>query len=202
MTWASDPNHLHVGFAGKHLGIVSVKGFFRKAEVTLNLEDPDPTRWSVAARIDVASLDTNNDIRDRKLKGPRYVDADQFPTMVFQSLRVEAASDGSYSVVGLLTLHGVTREVCLRTRLNGEVVDSRGRGCRGFSAETLLSLQDFRIHEPIEPADEAEGDPANDHIQVSIEAKAIDRQPGDQDGPPIRRSRERSAALMDDHASE
>lgn len=186
MTWVADPNHLRAEFAAKHLGIFTVRGIFRRLEVTVSMADADPTRWSVQATIDVASLDSNNEIRDRKLKSSTYLDADRFPSMSFSSTRVEPADNGFHTVWGELTLHGITREVCLRAQLNGEVPDSRGRRCRGFSGTTVLRLSDFGIH-----ADDAQPDddpkPDDDEVRVSIEMKAIDRQPGDVGGPPLRR---------------
>jgi polyisoprenoid-binding protein YceI len=181
MPWDCDPNHLRAQFSAKHLGIVTVTGFFRSVQATLDLDDDDPTRWSVVATIDVASLDTNNDIRDRKLKSAEYLDADRYPTISFRSTRVEPVGDG-HLLYGDLTIHGVTREVALQATLNGEVTDAFGRVNRGFSARATLRRSDFDIHtSTLEP----DTDGTSNEIRISIAAMA--RKQGTGDPNPRRR---------------
>ena len=175
MPWDCDKNHLRAEFAAKHLGIVTVKGFFRSLEAKLDMDDDDPNRWSVEATIDTGSLDTNNETRDRKLKSEEYLDADHYPTITFRSRRVVPADDG-HVVYGDLTMHGVTREVALQARLNGEVTDAYGRVCRGFSAHTVLRRSDFGIHMS---TSEPDNDSASDDIRISLAAKALKQGTGD-----------------------
>lgn len=175
MPWDCDPNHLRAEFAAKHMGIVTVKGFFRSLRATLDMDDEDPTRWSVVATIDVASLDTNNETRDRKLKSSEYLDADRYPTITFRSTRVAPADEG-HILYGDLTMHGITREVALRAQLNGEITDAYGRVCRGFSARTVLRRTDFGIHTSTSGPDT---DGASDDIRISIAAQALKQGTGD-----------------------
>jgi polyisoprenoid-binding protein YceI len=51
-------------------------------------------------------------MRDKHLRSSDFFDVDRFPTVVFQSLRVEAAGRRA-TVVGRLTMHGVTREIAV-----------------------------------------------------------------------------------------
>ena len=73
--------------------------------------DPDgPAGARINLTIDAASLDTGIEMRDKHLRSSDFFDVDRFPTVVFQSLRVEAAGRRA-TVVGRLTMHGVTREI-------------------------------------------------------------------------------------------
>jgi len=181
MPWDCDPNHLLAEFSAKHLGIVTVKGIFRSLEATLDMDDEDPTQWSVVATIDAASLDTNNETRDRKLKSSEYLDADRYPTITFRSTRVARGEEADV-LYGDLTMHGVTREVALQARFNGEVTDAYGRVNRGFSARAVLRRSDFRIHESTSGPDT---DGASDDIRITIAAMA--RKQGTGDPHPRRR---------------
>ncbi len=75
--------------------------------------DPDgPAGARINLTIDAASLDTGIEMRDNHLRSSDFFDVERFPTVAFQSLRIEAAGSRA-TVVGRLTLHGVTREVAV-----------------------------------------------------------------------------------------
>lgn len=169
MPWSIDLPHSHIGFATKHLGICQVFGHFAAAEVTLNLDAEDPTRWSMKATIQADSLDTGFPRRDDDVKSDRYLDTERFPTITFESRRVERRGD-RFSVTGPLTLHGVTREIELDVTYNGEVVDRlRGREVtkRGISAQTTINRLDYGMGEPAPPATVAH------EIRFVLEMEAI-----------------------------
>ena len=144
MAWQYDASLSKIEWAIEYLGIATVKGQFKQVQATLNLEDPDPTNWSVAATIDAASVTGGHPPMDDHVKSPDFLDVEQYPTVTFTSQRVEQA-DGRYRIVGDLSLHGVTREVALDATYGGEATDSRGRLKRGFSAQTTLNRSDFNI---------------------------------------------------------
>ena len=64
----------------------------------------------IALTIDAATIDTGIQMRDNHLRSSDFFDVERFPTIVFQSVRVESTGRRAI-VVGRLTLHGVTREV-------------------------------------------------------------------------------------------
>lgn len=75
----------------------------------------DPARLTsarISLTIDAASVDTGIEMRDKHLRSADFFEVDRFPTVTFQSVRVEAAGRRA-TVVGRLTLHGVTREVAV-----------------------------------------------------------------------------------------
>jgi polyisoprenoid-binding protein YceI len=145
MAWQYDPNLSKVEWSIEYLGIATVKGLFKKVQATVNLDDPDPQNWSVAATIETASLTGGHDPMDDHVRSPDFLDVERYPTATFTSRRVER-SDDRYRIAGDLTLHGVTREVVLDARYGGEATDSRGRTKRGFSAQTTVKRSDFNIN--------------------------------------------------------
>jgi polyisoprenoid-binding protein YceI len=66
----------------------------------------------ITLTIDAASVDTGIQMRDNHLRSSDFFDVARFPTVAFESVRIEAAGRRA-TVVGRLTLHGVTREVAV-----------------------------------------------------------------------------------------
>jgi polyisoprenoid-binding protein YceI len=146
MPWEYDTVHSYIGFIAKHLGINTVHGYFESAQVSLNLDSDDPTQWSIKATIQAASINTAISRRDDALRGEGYLDAERFPTITFESKRVERRGQ-RYWMVGALTLHGVARDVDLDVAFNGEATD-REMLKRGFSAQGEVDRFQFEVGEP------------------------------------------------------
>lgn len=144
-TWNIDPAHTEAGFSVRHLVISTVKGWFGKTAGKVVLDDKDPTRSSVEATIDVASVDTRIQKRDDDLRSPNFFDVARYPTITFRSTRVEKAGDG-LKVTGDLTIKGVTRPVVLEVSgPTPEIKDPWGNLRRGFSARTRIDRRDFGL---------------------------------------------------------
>lgn len=162
MSWEIDLPHSLIGVSARHLGICTVIGRFADADVAVDLDGDDPTRWALQATIRTASFDTGFDRRDDGVK-QHYLVVDQFPTITFQTRRIERRGDG-FAVIGPLSLHGVTREVELAATYNGEAVD-RGILRRGVSARGKINRLDFNVGE--------EGGTVGDDIEFILELEAV-----------------------------
>ena len=68
----------------------------------------------VEAKIDVASLTTENSKRDGHLKSPDFFDAEQFPNILFKSRTVNKLGTDEYEVISDLTIKGITKTITLR----------------------------------------------------------------------------------------
>mgnify|MGYP005854570399 CR=1 FL=1 len=170
-SWQIDPVHTNVEFAVRHLMVATVRGRFNSVAGTILLDEDDITRSSVAVQIDAASIDTREPQRDQHLRSPDFLDVAQFPTITFQSKRIEPRSDGRYSVIGDLTIRGVTREVVLDASLDGRVKDPWGNERLAVSAQTTINRKDFGASWNV--ALEAGGWLVGDAVQISIEAEAV-----------------------------
>ncbi len=96
----------------------------------------------VSLTIDTASLDTGIEMRDNHLRSSDFFDVERFPTVAFQSVRVEAAGRRA-TVVGRLTLHGVTREIAVPIDVqitsaalvaSGEFIVNRGEYAMNYNS--------------------------------------------------------------------
>jgi polyisoprenoid-binding protein YceI len=144
-TWHVDPAQSHVGFAVRKLGAGTVRGRFDVCEGTIAIDG----RGTIASgSVDVSSLTTGNEDRDRHLRGPDFFSAAEFPTIAFRSDRAVRIDDARWRIPGLLTIRTRTIEVALTAtlapsglRLEGEI-DRRDFGLtwsRAIEASGVVS---------------------------------------------------------------
>ena len=143
--WNIDPANSTAQFTVRHLGISNVTGSFTKVTGSVALNEKDITQSRVAASIDVNSVDTRVEMRDKDLRSPNFFDVEKYPTIEFKSKRI-VSSGGKLQVVGDLTIHGTTHEVTLD--VDGptpEISDPWGNSRRGISATTTINRKDFNL---------------------------------------------------------
>ena len=139
-SYSIDTTHSRVGFKVRHKMVSWVAGQFDSFSGTIDFDPGEVELTRVKAQIDPASINTSNSKRDGHLKGSDFFDVGTFPSMTFESTGIEKiAKDGSFTVVGNLTMHGVTKPVSL---LFGPVSDLIG-GKRGVAVTGSLDRQDF-----------------------------------------------------------
>lgn len=145
-TWNIDPVHSHVGFTVRHLVIAKVNGVFKDFTGALtNFDGKDVAKGGVDVTIQIPSISTDNDQRDTHLKSPDFFDAAKFPTITFKSKKIIKGAGDKFTMIGDLTMKGVTKEDTLDCTLNGTIVDPRGNTRAGFSATTTINRQDYGV---------------------------------------------------------
>ncbi len=145
-TWTIDSGHSSAEFKVRHLAVSNVTGRFGNVTGTIVYEESDPSKSSVEASIEVATLDTENEDRDKHLKSPDFFDAENHTAIIFKSTKVEKAGEGKLKVTGDLTIRGVTRQVTLA--VDGPVPpvkDPWGNTKSGASASTTIDRQEFGV---------------------------------------------------------
>ena len=145
-TWNIDPEHSSIQFKVSHLGLVEVKGIFRKYQGTVTLDEKDIAKSSVNVTIEAASIDTGVEKRDEHLRTDDFFDVAKHPTITFVSKKVTPAGKGKLKVSGDLTICGVTKEVVLDvTGPTKELKDPWGNIRRGVSATTTINRTEFGL---------------------------------------------------------
>ena len=142
-TYVADPSHTSVGFTVRHLMIYKVRGKFDEFTGTIMYDEHDITKSSMQGTIQVASLDTDDEKRDKDLRSAQFFDVEKFPHITFASTRVDK-KDAGYVLIGDLTIHGITKEVTIPFAITGHVVH-RGNTLLGFEARLQINRQDFGI---------------------------------------------------------
>jgi polyisoprenoid-binding protein YceI len=169
--WQIDPNHTTVGFTVRHMGISNVHGRFPKVSETAHVDDSDPSKDSVEATIDAASVDTGVGARDNDLRSASYFDVQKYPTITFKSKNVTKNGDG-LKITGDLTIHGVTKEVTLDVDGPSAPVKMGPGMRRGLSATTSVNRKDFGVGEKTPGA--MVGEEININLDVEMTQKGAE----------------------------
>jgi polyisoprenoid-binding protein YceI len=143
-TWVGDPIHSDISFGVRHMGVGKVRGTFPLTSAALTLDDGAPG-GRVTAVIDAASVRTGDERRDRHVRSADFLDVEKYPTIEFTSTEVRDVDGETFTLVGELTLHGVTRTVALETEFRGVAADPSGAERTGFSATTTISRAEFGV---------------------------------------------------------
>jgi polyisoprenoid-binding protein YceI len=139
-----DKAHSNVGFTVRHI-LSPVRGEFKDYDGTVHFDPAKPEASKINVTIQVASVSTDNEMRDHHLQTPDFFDAAKYPTITFKSTSVtKGDSDNKYSVVGDLTMHGVTKSVTLDVDYAGSDV-MMGAKIAGFTATTKIDRRDYGI---------------------------------------------------------
>jgi len=143
-TYAIDPGHTTIEFIGRHLMITKVRGRFTdfSGEIVIG-EIPADSRVDVT--IQTGSVSSSDDKRDGHLRGPDFLDVEEYPTIGFRSTKVDLRRDGSANLSGDLTIKGVTRPVVLDVEFDGAQADPWGGQRLGFSAHTDIEREDWGL---------------------------------------------------------
>jgi polyisoprenoid-binding protein YceI len=163
--------HTAVEFAVRHLMIATVKGRFSGVAGTVTSNGGDPAEGEVDATIDARSIDTRDARRDEHLRSADFFDVEKYPTITFRSRRIEDVRGDRFTLVGDLTMHGVTREVVLDVTSHGRAKDPWGGERAGFSATTKVKRGDFGLtwNQLLETGGVAVGD----EIKISIDVELV-----------------------------
>lgn len=167
--WVIDPENSSVTFACKHVRS-TVRGMFPRPSGTVLLDENQPSRSRIEATIDPRLVTTGVDERDTHLRGPDFFDVAAHPTITFVSSGVTRASATAYTVIGDLSILGVTRPVTLAVTAP-PAFEHAGGVRRGIEATTTVNRKDFGL--AWEFPGEGPGVVVGDHIAVTIDAELV-----------------------------
>ncbi len=122
-----------VTFVIKNFGI-NTKGSINGLKGTIKWDAANPAASQINASVDVNTLNTGIDMRDKDLKEEKYFDIARFPTINFTSTAVSATN-----VTGNLTIKGITKSINFPI-----TVTSSGSGYL-FQGNFNINRRDFDI---------------------------------------------------------
>jgi polyisoprenoid-binding protein YceI len=112
-TYRLDPDHTYPSFEADHIGGLSVwRGKFDKSQGTVTLDRAAKT-GTVEVTTDIASVHTGSTKLDQNLQSDQFFDASKFPEATYKGT-IKFTGDQPASVVGNLTMHGVTKPLTLK----------------------------------------------------------------------------------------
>jgi len=142
--WKFDKVHSSVTFSVQHMVISEVSGNFKDFSVVLKSQKEDFSDAIVESIIQVASINTDNDYRDKHLKSDDFFNAEKFPEIKFKSTKFEKLGDNKYKITGDLTMRDVTKEATFDAVLNGTLKTDKGL-LSAWKATTTINRFDYNL---------------------------------------------------------
>jgi len=143
-TWAVDKAHAKLAFTITHMGISDVEGQFKTFDATINAPGDDFTNAQIELTADANSLDTDNDARDKHVKSDAFLDVAKYPTITFKSTSVKKTGTNAYTIVGNLTMHGVTKPISLNAVVRTGIGMNK-KPVAGFKINGTINRKDFGV---------------------------------------------------------
>lgn len=143
-TYQLDPIHTFVNFGVERFMVGEVTGHFNEFSGTIHYNPKDISQTNISATIQVESIDTGFETRDGHLKSSIWLDAENYPDMVFKSKKVDLVEE-QLMITADLTIHGVTKELTFPVDVKGPFDDPTKNTTLGLSADLQINRQDFGI---------------------------------------------------------
>lgn len=144
-TWKTDASHSNVKFTVTHLVVSEVEGYFKTFAGTLVSSKPDFTDAAINFSVDINSINTDNEGRDKHLKSDDFFNAEKFPQMTFKSTSFKKVGDKKYVLEGDLTIRDITKKVKFDVVYGGTVKDPWGNIKAGFKATGAINRFDYNL---------------------------------------------------------
>ncbi|MES2388379.1 MAG: YceI family protein [Bacteroidota bacterium] len=144
-TWNLDPAHSSLGFTVPHMVISEAEGKLKKYDITLTAGKEDFADSKLTFSGDVASLTTDNEMRDKHLAGDEFFNAEKFPKITFVSKSFKKTGEKTFKVTGALTIRDVTKDVTLDAKLGGVANDPWKNRKSGWKVTGVINRQDFGL---------------------------------------------------------
>jgi len=118
MRYQLDPEHISMGFLVEHLGYAKVLGMFRAVRGSYSFDEATGALSDVRIEVDTRSVFTNHAKRDQHLVSADFLNANEFPRMVFTAASARKTGERSYEIPGQLELVGRSQPLTLAATWN------------------------------------------------------------------------------------
>jgi polyisoprenoid-binding protein YceI len=126
--------------------ISEVDGYFRTftARMTATKDDFSDAVFELSA--ETASINSENEMRDKDLKNAGFFDVANFPTLTFKSTSLKKVNGNKYTLTGNLTIKGVTKPITMDVTLMGPEPHPRTKKpAIGIKATCKINRKDFNV---------------------------------------------------------
>lgn len=164
--WKLDPVHTRVMFAVSHAGFSKALGTVSGSDGGLLFAPGDWAGARLVVEVPLTRLDLGTpDWNEAALAG-NLLDGANFPTARFVSTTVTPRDPAHAQVCGELTLHGITKPLCMEVTVNAVERHPMPpfRQTAGFSATATLSRSDYGV--------DGWSSMIGDEVELRIEAEA------------------------------
>lgn len=164
-----DEEHFAIAFMVHHLELADTVGMFREASGSFVYDDEAGTISDVEITVQTDSVFTNHEKRDEHLRGPDFLNVEEYPTMTFTAEDAEKTGEDTGELKGELTLLGVTKPLTLDVTYKGGRFYPFGdeHYAIGISARGTLKRSDYGMSYAVDNGF------VGDEVDLIIEFEAI-----------------------------
>jgi len=148
---------------------VPIEGTFDKWDATLTFKSRDAESGVLDVKIEAASVNTGSGLKDGKLKGKDFFNAEHDPYITFHSTNITQTSPTTFDVPGTFTIRGVSKPETLIFNVTG-----KGTGAGTIQGTMAFDRKDYGMNSGIPFIKIA------DRVEVSVDLK-VERV----SGPPL-----------------
>ncbi len=157
-----DDTHSFANWTIRHVAS-KTSGTFTDVTGKIVIDRNQLSNSSVDAKIKMLSVNSGHAKRDQHIKKSDYLDIEKFAEMTFVSNKIMATSATEGLMTGVLTLHGVAKELTFPFKVLGFGTDPWGGYRSGFEAHTLIKASDFGFAWPLK-----KDAPVGDEIEITL----------------------------------
>ena len=123
---------------------VAIDGTFDTWDATATMTSPDVETGVLDIKIQAASVNTGSGMKDGKLKGKNFFDAEHNPLITFHSTKIVQTGPDTLDYVGDFTIRGVTKSEKLTFTLSG-----KGTGSGEIKGTMAFDRKDYGMNSGI-----------------------------------------------------
>jgi polyisoprenoid-binding protein YceI len=138
-------NHAFINFKISHIGFSWMYGTFKNFSGTFSYDKDNLAASKVNIVLKTDSVDTNDTARDKHIRNSDFLHVTKFPEAKFESSKITNIDGNKFDVEGNLTIHGVTKQVTVKSAFINEGNDPWGNYRAGFEGTTTIKMSDYGI---------------------------------------------------------
>jgi polyisoprenoid-binding protein YceI len=152
------------------MAISTVRGSFNLFSASGETDEKTGLPTKLSMEIDATSVSTNNEQRDGHLKSPDFFDTEKFPKITFTSTKI-SGTPAELTIVGDLTIRGVTKPITLTGELSSAMKDPWGLQRRSIEVAGKIKRSEFGL--TWNQALEMGGVLVSDEVKLTVSAQAV-----------------------------
>jgi polyisoprenoid-binding protein YceI len=142
-TYKVNGPHSSLNFSIRHF-VSEVDGRFGEFEGSIKYDKDNPANDAVSFTVKSASINTDNDARNKHLRSADFFDVEKYPTLSFTSTKISAKDANTLEVTGDFTLHGVTKQITVPVTVLGTLKSQQGEKA-GFRSTFTINRKDYGV---------------------------------------------------------
>jgi polyisoprenoid-binding protein YceI len=124
---------------------VAIAGKFDKWDAALTFPTPDVTTGVLDIKVQAASVNTGSGMKNDKLKGKDFFDAEHDPLITFHSTKVIQTGPNTFDLAGTFTIRGVSKPETLTLMVSGQ----KGSGLGEIKGTMAFDRKDYGMNSGI-----------------------------------------------------